>query len=71
MIWLQELVSVYTDHHPDSIAAVNVRACNLFRLTGDHAATVGALKTQDWTTTVQKLKHYNNCRLKTLDLVWA
>jgi len=40
MIRLQELVSVYLDHHPDSITAVNLRACNLFRLVGDHAAAV-------------------------------
>ena len=41
MIWLlQELVSLYLNHHPDSVAAVNLRACNLFRLIGDHAATV-------------------------------
>jgi len=38
--WLQELVSVYLNQHPDSIAAVNLRACNLFRLQGDHPATV-------------------------------
>ena len=40
LIRLQELVSVYLDHHPDSITAINLRACNLFRLVGDHAAAV-------------------------------
>jgi len=37
---LQELVSVYLNEQPDSFAAVNLRACNMFRLMNDHTATV-------------------------------
>ena len=41
MLWLlQELASIYLHHHPDSVTAVNVQACNLYRLNGQHAAAV-------------------------------
>jgi len=40
MIMLQELALVYMNDYPDSITALHLLACNMFRLTNDREAAV-------------------------------
>jgi len=41
MLLLQEVLSLYLFHHPDSIAAINLKACIMFRQGAHCDAAVG------------------------------